>query len=164
MIDAPPRLPLRRAVGLALGLGAAATACGATSWLEQKKLGPVAFPHRGMPIMVFKSDYVRAVDRDGLTDAVVTALTAELWNYDIEGKVVALAGAPVTPRIELAFWTINLGDNLEPAAITVDCAFVSASDQVAFVGRIRGTPQSEEGISSAVEPLAQAIFDELASS
>lgn len=161
MIHPPPPRPHRRAAALALTLGAAAAACSQTTWLVEKKLGRVTFPRRGMPIMVFKSDYVRAYDQ-GLSDTVVEALTVELWNYDIEGKVVPLAGAAITPRIELAFWTVELSGN-QGGAITVDCAFVSASDQVAFVGRIRGIPKVERGLASAVEPIAEAIFDELAS-
>lgn len=162
MIHLPPRRPPRRAAALALTIGAATAACSQTTWLVEKKLGRVAFPRRGLPIMVFKSDYVRAVD-EGLSDSVVEALTVELWNYDIESKVIPLAGAPITPRIELAFWTLEIGGSNVGGAITVDCAFVSASDQVAFVGRIRGTPTPEHGLASAVEPLAEAIFDELAS-
>jgi len=162
---APLFLP-RRTVGVALALGTAAAACGTTTWLEEKKLGPITFTRRALPIMVFKSEYVRTVDREGLADAVAEALSAELERYNLKSTIVPLAGEPRTPRIELAFWTMNLGGAAagrgEGSSITVDCAFVSPSDQVAFVGRIRGRAEVPQGgLATGVEAIARAIAQEL---
>jgi hypothetical protein len=166
MTQRTPPFPPRRTVSVALALGTVATACGTTTWLEEKKLGPVTFTRRVLPIMVFKSDYVRSVDQEGLADAVAEALSAELERYNLKSTVVPLAGESRTPRIELAFWTMNLGGggagSAEGTSITVDCAYVSPSDQVAFVGRIRGraaVPQG--GLATGVEAIARAIVEEL---
>lgn len=158
----PSRRPKRRSVSVALALGTAALAgCSPSHWLEEKKLGAVVFPSSIVPIMVFRSDYVRAHDRDGVTDAVASALASELGARGIQTTTVELAGEPRSPRIELAVVNLDSGGTVFPA-ITVDCAYVSPGEQVAYVGRLR-IVAGETGIAAGVEPLARAIAEKLTS-
>jgi hypothetical protein len=146
-----PRLP-RRVLCLAL----AATLTGCTSnWIERKKLGPIELT-RMLSIMVFKSDRVRELDEDRVSDAVAKALAAELSRHGIATDIVELAGPPQLPRIELAFWDIE--DH--PANIVVDCAFVSETDDIAFIGRVVGHG-GEADHKICARNAAQAIAAEL---
>lgn len=133
--------------------GAAVSGCGAT-WRVKQKLGPIEAP-RMVSIMVFKSGFVRANDTEGVTDAVVRALTLELQKRHIPYDVSELAGEPRLPRLELAFWHLDGA----PVSITVDCAFVSGTDEVMLVGRIDGTVGADN--RTAAQNIAKAIVDEL---
>lgn len=127
--------------------------CAAT-WRDKQKLGRVEVP-RTISIMVFKSGFVHANDSEGITDAVVRELTLELQRRRIRYDVGPLEGAPRLPRIELAFWHL---DGV-PTSITVDCAFVSASDEVTLVGRVVGTVGADN--KTPAQNVAKAVADEL---
>lgn len=114
--------------------------------------------------MVFRSRAVRNVDRDGYVDLVAGRLQQDLASTGRSSEIVPLAGAPRLPRIELAFYVLDLreestqiyGEKVGSAAITLDCAFVSASDEVAFIGRV--TAHDGEGnLSQAAEAAADEI-------
>jgi hypothetical protein len=114
--------------------------------------------------MVFKSRAVRNLDRDGYVDLVANMLQQDLASTGTSSEIVPLAGAPRLPRIELAFYFLELpatpthvhGEPVGFAAITLDCAFVSANDEVAFVGRV--TARDGEGnLSLAAEAVAGEI-------
>ncbi len=110
--------------------------------------------------MVFKSQQVREVDRDGVSDAVAEALSQELHDWGIETEVVNLSGEPRLPRIELAFWTYYAAGGYGGASITADCAFVSHTDHVVFVGRINA-PRKDGDIDASAKVMAKAIADVL---
>lgn len=164
MTRSKSRLPItRRAVNLALTLGAAAwTGCGTSNWLEEKKLAPVVFPRTILPIMVFRSDYVLTEDREGVTDAIASALSSELGRYGIQTTVIDLAGAPRSPRIELAVRDFQPRGATGYPAVTVDCAYVSPGEQIAFVGRLHNVGGAPE-TTSGVEPIAREIAEKLTS-
>jgi hypothetical protein len=158
----------RRAASLAMAFGAAALGgCASSSWLEEKKLARVAFPRGALPIMLFRSDHMRRIDREGVTDAIASALSSALWEYSIETTVVELAGAARSPRIELAVWNIQAGTpgTANPPAITVDCAYVSPGEQIAFVGRLRVVNQTAQEVDTVTsfEQVARAIAEKLTS-
>jgi hypothetical protein len=149
-----PRLVLpRRTLCLALG-AATLTAC-STSWLEKKKLGPIVLP-RMLAIMVYKTERVRANDEHRIADFVAKTIAVELGKRDITTDIMELAGPPHLPRVELAFWDV---DGL-PMSITVDCAFVSETDEIAFMGRIVGEGGGGDLMRSA-ENAGRAIASEL---
>jgi len=154
----------RRIVNMALALAAAAlSGCASSHWLEEKKLAKVVFPRGILPIMLFRSDYVRANDREGVTDVVADALASALGQYGISTTVVELGGEPRSPRVELAISRLGYRElNASFPAIVADCAYVSPSEQIAFVGRIdaRGP---DTGAGSTVDRIAQAIAEKLAS-
>lgn len=144
-----------------LALGASAlVGCTPSSWIDEKKLAPVVFPRAILPIMVFRSDYILRADREGFTDAVASSLSSELGTYGIQTTVVELAGEPRSPRLELAIWNLEAPHQTESAAITLDCAYVSPDEKVAYVGRVRVKGLS---ISAAVEPIARAVAEKLVS-
>ena len=154
----------RRALNLALALGAGLFGgCTPSTWLEEKKLGRVVFPRGILPIMLFRSDQVRAVDRDDLTDVIADALAYELGRYGISTTVVELAGVARSPRLELSLWRISRD---QPHAgfpsIVADCAFVSPGEQIAFVGRISAQAY-DNTTPSSVDRIALAIAEKLAS-
>jgi hypothetical protein len=164
----PPQRSTRRAVSLALALGATGFGgCASSSWLEEKKFAPVRFPKSTLPIMVFCSDYVRSIKGEGITDAIASDLSSELGTYGIQTTVVELAGKPRSPRIELAVWNIDAGQAgaTSPPSITVDCAYVSGGEQIAFVGRLRGASPSvgDSDTLSSIERVARAIAEKLTS-
>lgn len=153
----------RRAVNLVLALGATGlTGCGTSSWLEEKKLGKVVFPRTILPIMVFRSDYVLTQDREGLTDAIASELSSELARYGVQTTVVDLAGSPRSPRIELAVYSFEESGTAHFPVITVDCAYVSPGEEIAYVGRLQNVA-SERGMTAGVEPTARAIAEKLTS-
>ena len=159
----PRRHTTRRAVNVALALGAAAlSGCGTSNWLEEKRFAKVVFPRTILPIMVFRSDYVLTEDREGLTDAIASALSSELARYGIQTTVVDLAGSPRSPRIELAVYSFEESATAQFPIITVDCAYVSPGEQIAYVGRLQNVA-SERGMTSGVEPAARAIAEKLTS-
>ena len=136
----------RRALATALACApVGALGCSGSSWEIRRELAPFGVP-RHVPIMVFESRTVRNVDREGYVALVASMLQDDLAMSGISSEVVPLAGAPRLPRIELAFYLLELpdtpthvsGDPVGFAAITLDCAFVSANDEVAFIGRITG--------------------------
>ena len=151
----------RRALELTFALGATAlVGCASSSWVDEKKLAPVVFTRAILPIMVFRSDYILKVDREGMTDAIASAVSSELGRYGIQTTVVELAGAARSPRLELAIWNLERPRERAFAAITLDCAYVSPGEQVAYVGRVRVTGET---ISSGIEPLASAVAEKLVS-
>jgi hypothetical protein len=161
-----PRDPrwTRRTLATALALAPlGAFGCGGSSWEIRRELAPFAMP-RHVSIMVFKSQAVRNADRDGYADLVASTLQQSLASTGTSSDIVPLAGSPRLPRIELAFYVLGLPDsptqvNGEPvgfAAITLDCAFVSANDEVAFIGRVTGR-NGEGNLSLAAEAAASEI-------
>lgn len=157
-----PRLPRprRRAfVALAIMSGLSTTACPDATWVVKQELAPVRLP-RSIVIMVWKSPRVQELDEDGLTDTLVLAVAEGLADRGLRPTVTDLAGAPKLPRIELVFWTppsetVGTG-RVGERAITVDCAFVSATDEVQFVGRVRGYGKDGDATEGAQEA-AQAV-------
>jgi hypothetical protein len=115
--------------------------------------------------MVWKSARVQALDEDGLTDTVVLAVAEGLADRHVRSTVTDLAGAPALPRIELVFWTppsetAGTG-RVGQSAITVDCAFVSATDEVHFVGRVRGYGKDDD-VAAGAKAAAEAVVYALA--
>lgn len=119
--------------------GAAALAACSTTWLEKNKLGPIALP-RMLSIMVYKSERVREDDVNRVVDVVAKTIALELRKREITTDIVELAGPPHFPRVELAFWDV---DGL-PNSLTLDCAFVSETDDIEFIGRIVGRGDGTE--------------------
>ena len=163
-----PRSVRRRTLSAALCLGALPLGgCSGARWVEQKKVGQVSWPRR-IPIMVFKSAHIRDIDEDGLSDVVATTLSAELERRGIQADVMELTGEPRLPRIELAFWSIDFGtagamaesSALEQGSISVDCAFVSAEDEVVFIGRLVGRGK-DGNLSAGAEAAGKAIYEAL---
>jgi hypothetical protein len=158
------RLPRRGFVALAVASGLATTACYDSTWVVQRELGPFRLPRR-VVIAVWKSPRVRELDGGGITDTLVVALAEELNSRGFFPTVTALDDAPVLPRVELVFWTppsetAGTG-RAGQTGITVDCAFVSAKDEVEFVGRVRGYGKDGD-VAVAVQAAARAITDALA--
>lgn len=159
------RQPRRAFVALAVTGGLSTTACPDSTWVVKRELAPVRLPH-GIVIMVWKSPRVRQLDEDGLTDTLVLALEEELTDRGFQPTVTELAGTPKLPRIELVFWTPPSETpgtgRVGQGAITVDCAFVSAKDEVQFVGRIRGYGKGDDvgvGARAAAKSVAEALTD-----
>jgi hypothetical protein len=144
------------------------SACGGPSWLSKQRPVEAPLPRR-LVIMVWKSARVHAVDDEGFADAVATMLQVALGELGYEATILPLAGHPRLPRIELAFWDIDYGNGglmrdpyggMAQGSVTVDCAFVTARNQVAFVGRVRA--QGEDGnLGVGAEAAARAIADML---
>jgi len=129
------------------------------TWQERRELAPFTIPSR-IPIMIYKSAQVLAVDEDGYATAVATVLEAELGGRGIRGEIVDMSGPPRLPRIELAFW--NVGDAERGANVmTVDAAFVTVAGEVAFIGRVtgRGDPNAAGDLAGAAEVAGRAIAD-----
>ena len=152
----------RRALGTMVALGALGVGgCADSTWLIRRELAPFKLPPR-IPIMVFLSPRIREVDQDGYTNVVTTALESELSQRGIHTEVMDLAGAPRLPRIEIAFYALDLGGGGGAngvgvlASITVDCAFVSARDEVAFIGRVR-SPSTSQRLALGAEAAGRAI-------
>lgn len=158
------RRPPRRAfVALAVTSGLSTTACPDATWVVKQELAPIRLPRR-IAITVWKSRRVRGLDEDGLTDALVRAVAEGLTERHLQPTVTDLSDGPTLPRIELVFWTApaetvgtgRVGEN----AITVDCAFVSAADDVHFVGRVRGYGEdgnAAEGAQAAATAIVYAL-------
>jgi hypothetical protein len=156
-------LPRRGFVALAVTSGLSATACYDSTWVVKRELAPFRLPRR-VVIMVWKSPRVRELDESGITDTLVVALEEELINRGFFPTVTSL-DEPVLPRVELVFSTppseaAGTG-GAGQRAITVDCAFVSAKDEVAFVGRVRGNDKDGD-VAVAVQAAARAVADALA--
>ena len=118
--------------------------------------------------MVWKSTQFRDADgEDGNAALVTDSLETELAQRGIRCRIVPLAGDPIVPRVELAFESLYLagGKNpirasMEQSWLVVDCAFVTAANQVAFVGRLLG--ESRDGnLSLGLEAAAEAIAETL---
>jgi len=150
-----------RAAQIALA-AAALGGCATSNWLEEKKLAPIVFPRTILPIMVFRSDTILVDDREGLTDAIASALCSELGRYGIQTTVVELAGSARSPRIELAVYSFEESSTSGFPVITVDCAYVSPGEQIAYVGRLQSVG-SDQSMTSGVEPLARAIAEKFTS-
>ncbi len=59
-------------------------------------------------------------------------------------------------RIELAFWDIDS----PTTSIVVDCAFVSETDEVAFVGRVIGRGDANRSCAiNAAKAIASELLD-----
>jgi hypothetical protein len=140
-----------------------ALGCGGASWDIRRELAPFSMP-RHVSIMVFRSRAVRKIDRDGYVDLVAGRLQQDLASTGRTSEIVPLAGAPRLPRIELAFYILDVseqstqvyGERVGSAAITFDCAFVSSTDQVAFVGRVSAR-DGEGNLSLAAEAAADEV-------
>jgi hypothetical protein len=144
------------------------SACGGPTWLGKQRLLEAPLP-RKVVIMVWKSARVRATDDEGFADAVATMLQVALGELGYEATIQPLAGHPRLPRIELAFWGIDYGEGplmgdpyggMTDGSVTVDCAFVTARDQVAFVGRVRALGEGGN-LGVGAETAARAIAEML---
>jgi hypothetical protein len=156
-----PRPPRRAFVALAVTSGLSTTACPDATWVVKQQLAPIRLPRR-IVIMVWKSPRVRELDEDGLTDMVVLAVAEGLADRGLQATVTDLAGTPTLPRIELVFWTppsetVGTG-RVGQSAITVDCAVVSATDEVHFVGRVRGYGKDGDAAEGAQEAAKAVVY------
>jgi hypothetical protein len=156
-----PRPPRRAFVALAVTSSLATTACPDATWTVKQELAPIRLP-RKIVITVWKSPRVRALDEEGLTDALVLAVAEGLAERHTLSTVTDLADAPTLPRIELVFWTapsetVGTG-RVGQRAMTVDCAFVSATDEVHFVGRVRGYGKDGDASKGAHEAAKAIVY------
>jgi hypothetical protein len=156
-----PRPPRRAFVALAVTSGLSTTACPDTTWVVKQQLAPIQLP-RSIVIMVWKSPRVRELDEDELTDTLVLAVAEGLADRGLRPTVTELAGEPALPRIELVFWTapsetVGTG-RAGQSAIAVDCAFVSATDEVHFVGRVRGYGKNGDDAEGAREAARAVVY------
>jgi hypothetical protein len=155
----------RRALSAAVALAPfAASACAGdpSSWAIRRELSTFTLP-RHLPTFVFTSAEVRHIDRDGYIDLVAGSLEDELNRAGVTSEIIKVAATPRLPRVELAFYRLELPppelahyNSLYVTHMTVDCAFVSAADEVAFIGRVIGS--GEDGnVSLAADAAGRAI-------
>ena len=118
--------------------------------------------------MVAQTPEYRALDVGNWTDMTTATLQYELAGRGIEADIVPLAGEARLPRIELAFRTLEYGnqnpseygDSMKHSRIVVDCALVSGEDKILFVGRIVGTGPFHD-VDPAAKAVGEAIAEEL---
>src|SRR6516164_4595958 len=100
----------RRALAKAMAFAPlGALGCGGASWDIRRELAPFSMP-RHVSIMVFRSRAVRKIDRDGYVDLVAGRLQQDLASTGRTSEIVPLAGAPRLPRIELAFYILDVSE------------------------------------------------------
>ena len=159
------KLPSRRSnLRGVMAVGALTLAgCDASAgWTARREFSPTRLPDR-IAIMVFESQQVREADDAGISDLVVETLTQDLRTLGTQADVVPLQGNARLPRVELFFRSLDArtSDTAKPVwTLVVDCAVVSAKDEITFAGRMNAGGAGDE-IALAAEKVGHLIAETL---
>jgi hypothetical protein len=126
-----------------------------------------------IPIVVERTDAVRAADEGGFVDTTVLTVENDLLEKGIEGHIVeASAHPPAPPRVELSFtgWTEGSGAAryfseglLGEAQVVVQVKALFPDGRVALQGRVAGAEIASSGSArNAAEAAGHSIAKVLA--
>lgn len=127
-----------------------------------------------IPIVVSRSDAVRAADDGGFVDATLRVVEDDLRERGVEGRVLAAsASSPPSPRVELAFVVWIAGSGAVPhfsagmfgrSYMVVEVKALSAEGTVLLDGRVDGADiaynaSSRDAAAAAGHSIARALAD-----
>lgn len=163
------RYPRRQLVALGVAAAGMVAGCADSEWIVRRDIARFRLPGH-VPIMVYETRHFAWLDRNGYAAAVKSALEAELEARGVVPEFMPLTGAPRLPRVELAFYGLEPGPSssidedqsllARPTSITVDCAFVSRNDRIAFIGRVYASGKGSD-LTPGVEAVAHAVAEVL---